>query len=50
MAVGVRLGRQALRLTALALVGIVCLKIFLVDTAELTGLWRVASFLGSASR
>ncbi len=28
------------------MVGLVCLKVFLVDMADLTGLWRVLSFLG----
>lgn len=43
---GVRSQNRRLRLVALALIGLVCLKVFLFDMAELTGLWRVASFLG----
>ncbi len=46
MVAGVHLNLRALRLIALALVGLVCLKVFLVDTGKLTGLLRVASFLG----
>jgi uncharacterized membrane protein len=46
MVLGVRLGRRVLRLTALGMIGLVCLKVFLVDMADLTGLWRVMSFLG----
>ena len=43
---GLRLGVRQLRLAALALVALVSLKVFLVDMGELTGLLRVASFLG----
>ena len=46
MIAGVRLNLRALRLTALALLGLVCLKVFLIDMGKLTGLLRVASFLG----
>ena len=46
MTLGVYLGDRLVRLTALAIVGLVCLKVFLVDMGQLTGLWRVASFLG----
>jgi uncharacterized membrane protein len=35
-----------LRLAALAVVGLVCAKVFLIDMSGLTGLWRVLSFLG----
>ena len=46
MSVGL-LGRiRALRLAALALMALVVGKVFLVDMAGLTGLWRVLSFLG----
>jgi uncharacterized membrane protein len=46
MALGLRLGHRLLRLTALGMIGLVCLKVFLVDMADLTGLWRVMAFLG----
>ncbi|HTC10121.1 MAG TPA: DUF2339 domain-containing protein [Acetobacteraceae bacterium] len=46
MVLGVRQGHRPLRLTALGMIGLVCLKVFLVDMADLTGLWRVMSFLG----
>ena len=43
---GIRTHERALRLAALAVVGLVCAKVFLVDMSGLTGLWRVLSFLG----
>jgi uncharacterized membrane protein len=46
MAAGIRLRDRALRASALAIIGIVTAKVFLVDMAGLTGLWRVLSFLG----
>jgi uncharacterized membrane protein len=46
MVVGIRVGDRLLRLTALGVVGLVCVKVFLIDMANLTGLWRVLSFLG----
>ena len=46
MVLGIRIGDRLLRLTALGVVGLVCAKVFLVDMADLTGLWRVLSFLG----
>jgi len=46
MAAGMRLGLRLLRLTALGMIGLVCVKVFLFDMADLTGLWRVMSFLG----
>ncbi len=46
MVAGIRLGATQLRLAALAVIGVVVLKVFLVDMNELTGLWRVLSFLG----
>jgi len=46
MAAALRTGRRPLRLAALALVGLVTAKVFLLDMAELQGLWRVLSFLG----
>lgn len=46
MAAALRTGRRSLRLAALALVGLATAKVFLLDMAELTGLWRVLSFLG----
>jgi uncharacterized membrane protein len=46
MAAALRTGRRPLRLAALALVGLVTAKVFLLDMAALQGLWRVLSFLG----
>jgi uncharacterized membrane protein len=46
MLLGIRAGDRLLRLTALGVVGLVCAKVFLIDMADLTGLWRVLSFLG----
>ncbi len=46
MALGIRKGDRWLRLGALAVVGLVTAKVFLVDMAGLVGLWRVLSFLG----
>ncbi len=43
---GIRTGQRLVRLAALAVVGLVCAKVFLIDMADLTGLWRVLSFLG----
>ena len=43
---GIALRQRGFRLVGLALVALVCVKVFLVDMAALTGLWRVASFLG----
>jgi uncharacterized membrane protein len=37
---------RALRGMALLGISLVCAKVFLIDMAELTGLWRVLSFLG----
>src|ERR1019366_3084404 len=46
MALGIRTEQRLLRLAALGVVALVCLKVFLIDMADLTGLWRVLSFLG----
>jgi uncharacterized membrane protein len=46
MFLGIRGGDRLLRLTALGVVGLVCAKVVLIDMADLTGLWRVLSFLG----
>lgn len=46
MVVGIRWPDRTVRLVALAVVGLVCAKVFLVDMSGLTGLWRVLSFLG----
>jgi uncharacterized membrane protein len=46
MVLGIRTGSRPLRLAALGVVALVCAKVFLVDMADLTGLWRVLSFLG----
>ncbi len=37
---------RAIRLAALAIIGLATAKVFLIDMGELTGLWRVLSFLG----
>ncbi len=46
MVLGIRANERLLRLAALAVVGLVCAKVFLIDMSDLTGLWRVLSFLG----
>jgi uncharacterized membrane protein len=46
MLLGIRLQERVLRLAALGVVGLVCAKVFLIDMADLAGLWRVLSFLG----
>ncbi|MDB5371365.1 MAG: putative rane protein, partial [Belnapia sp.] len=46
LALGIRQGVPALRLAALAAIGLTILKAVFVDMAELGGLWRVLSFLG----
>ncbi len=46
MAVGIGRADRALRLAALAIIGLVTGKVFLIDMADLAGLWRVLSFLG----
>lgn len=46
MAVGIGRREQKLRLAALAVIGLVVAKVFLVDMGDLVGLWRVLSFLG----
>ncbi len=46
MTAGLRTGQRPLRLAALALVGLVTAKVFLLDMSGLQGLWRVLSFLG----
>jgi uncharacterized membrane protein len=46
MVLGIRAADRVFRLAALAVVGMVCVKVFLIDMADLTGLWRVLSFLG----
>ena len=46
MVLGIRTNERLLRLAALGVVGLVCAKVFLVDMSDLTGLWRVLSFLG----
>jgi uncharacterized membrane protein len=43
---GIRAGDRLLRMFAMAVVGLVCAKVFLVDMSDLAGLWRVLSFLG----
>ena len=44
--VGILRADRALRLVALAIIGLVAGKVFLIDMAGLAGLWRVLSFLG----
>ncbi|OJY70260.1 MAG: hypothetical protein BGP12_21115 [Rhodospirillales bacterium 70-18] len=46
MALGMATRLRALRLAALAIIGLVAAKAFLIDMAGLEGLWRVLSFLG----
>jgi uncharacterized membrane protein len=43
---GIRTGQRLLRLTALGVMGLVCVKVFAIDMSGLSGLWRVLSFLG----
>ena len=43
---GIRMRMRALRLAALAVVGLTSAKVFLIDMAGLDGLWRAVSFLG----
>ena len=43
---GIHRGDRLLRLAALVVIGLVCAKVFLIDMADLSGLWRVLSFLG----
>jgi len=45
MVLGIRTRGRALRMAALGIVGLVAAKVFLVDMGDLTGLWRVLSFL-----
>ena len=46
MAWGIRANDKGCRLAALAVIGLVCAKVFLIDMSDLGGLWRVVSFLG----
>jgi uncharacterized membrane protein len=46
LVLGIRSDERGARLAALGVIGLVCLKVFLVDMSDLTGLWRVLSFLG----
>lgn len=46
LTLGLVLKRSELRWSALALIGITALKVFLVDMAGLAGAWRALSFLG----
>jgi uncharacterized membrane protein len=46
LALGMASGQRAIRLAALAIIGLVTAKAFLIDMAGLEGLWRVLSFLG----
>ncbi|MGE0419247.1 MAG: DUF2339 domain-containing protein [Acetobacteraceae bacterium] len=46
LVIGLRRGIRPLRLSALGIIGLATAKVFLVDMGELTGLWRVLSFLG----
>jgi uncharacterized membrane protein len=45
MVLGIREGWRPLRLAALGVIGLVCVKVFAVDMSDLAGLWRVLSFL-----
>lgn len=44
--VGIRLGRQPVRLAGLAVLALVVVKVFLGDMSNLEGLFRIASFVG----
>jgi uncharacterized membrane protein len=44
--VGIRLGRQSVRLAGLAVLALVVLKVFVGDMSNLEGLYRIASFVG----
>ena len=46
MVQGIRSRQHLVRMTALGVIGLVCVKVFAVDMSGLTGLWRVLSFLG----
>ena len=46
MLLGIGMRNRLVRLASLALVALVCAKVFLLDMSALTGLWRVSSFLG----
>ena len=46
MGLGIFRPDRPLRMAGLAIVGLVTAKTFLIDMADLTGLWRVLSFLG----
>ena len=46
MAMGIFRADRVLRLAALSIIGLVTGKVFLIDMADLAGLWRVLSFLG----
>jgi uncharacterized membrane protein len=46
MGLGIRVASHPLRIWAIAIIGLVTAKAFLVDMAGLEGLWRVLSFLG----
>ena len=46
MAAGILFNLRAVRLAALAVIAVVVAKVFLLDMADLGGLWRVLSFLG----
>lgn len=46
MAFGVWASRRRLRLAALGVIGLVCVKVFLIDMSDLAGILRVLSFLG----
>ncbi len=46
LGLAIRLKRASLRYASLIALSLTVLKVFLIDTADLTGLYRVASFLG----
>jgi uncharacterized membrane protein len=46
MVYGIWRADRTLRTIALVGIALVCAKVFLIDMAQLTGLWRVLSFLG----
>jgi uncharacterized membrane protein len=46
MARGIQVNDSSIRRAALVVLGLSCAKVFLIDMSDLTGLWRVVSFLG----
>ncbi|WP_181705862.1 DUF2339 domain-containing protein [Chthonobacter rhizosphaerae] len=49
LATGVAIGARSVRAVAAALIAAVVVKVFLVDTSGLSGVWRAASFMGTGA-